>query len=67
MSEYYELTEEKYGFAWGPVHVERTVSGPFGVVITIMNDRGRRFEVRVSPRGQLLEVVRNDFDREVPS
>jgi hypothetical protein len=44
-----ELTQ--YGFAWGPVEVERTVSDPqFGVVLCIKTKRERQY-IRVTPTG----------------
>ena len=59
----YALTDDPYGFAWGPVAVERTASDPkWGVILTIKNDYGKQFEVRVSPSGRVLEVLRDDWN-----
>ncbi len=47
----YELIDTPYGFAWGPVEIERTVSDPkFGVVLTLMTNR-KTLDIRITPSG----------------
>ena len=52
----------KYGFRWGPVHVDRCCSDKIGgVVVRISNapfpESCKRYvDVRVSPKGRVMQV-----------
>ena len=47
---------QPYGFAWGPLEVERILSDPrFGVVIRVSSEK-EQVDIRVSPQGRRLQV-----------
>jgi len=47
----FTLKELPYGFRWGPVTIERTMSDPrFGVILQIKTGRQTK-EIRVTPSG----------------
>lgn len=57
----YEVVETRYGFNWGPVIVERSISDPLGgVLLTIKTIAGRSVDIRVSPKGHILQVSGQD-------
>lgn len=55
-----KLTEGPYGFAWGPVEVERTASIDGQACLTIRTDAGKSISVYVSPTGRSLRVFRDN-------
>jgi len=55
----YQLEQTQYGFRWGPLEVMRGWSDPkFGVGIIVwgIGSSSHRVEIRVSPKGQVLET-----------
>lgn len=50
--------EEKYGFRWGPLVVQRSCHDErrLGYVLSIKTDAGKEIEIRVSPRGTKIQV-----------
>mgnify|MGYP001603501688 CR=1 FL=1 len=52
-----ELEETKYGFKWGPLIVERDASDPKGGYLLSIYTASAKVEVRVTPKGQKIEVV----------
>jgi len=50
----YQLTDEPYGFKWGPMVVSRCISDErIGVVVTIQTKCNREVNIRVTPGGQI--------------
>lgn len=62
-----ELIETKYGFAWGPLVVERDISDPkFGYVLSVYTGYSC-LEIRTSAKGRVLQVTQrapNEYQRE---
>lgn len=54
------LTEGAYGFAWGPVQVQRIAEVEGTVVLRVVTSVGHRLEIYVSPGGRSLRVFRLD-------
>ena len=53
----FELTETRFGFAWGPAHIIRCVSDKkYGVILEVRTGR-QRLNVRVTPTG----VIRTSY------
>jgi len=52
-----------YGFRWGPMEVERLVSDHRGGVLIAIRTGHKRVEIRVSPKGNKIDVgeVRADY------
>lgn len=65
----YELKETQYGFAWGPMLVERIhASSALGVAVEITTPTGNkrnRLYIRVSPKGQRIIVMPIDGQIEI--
>ena len=56
----FPFNETRYGFDWGPLKIERVFSHPkHGVVVRIGSEH-QQFEVRVSPKGQNVNVNEAD-------
>lgn len=52
----FKCEQTQYGFRWGPMKVERTVSDEkCGVVVTLQSEH-RTVQVRFSPKGQRADV-----------
>jgi hypothetical protein len=50
--------EERYGFRWGPLVVQCCChdDNRLGYVLLIRTDKGREVEIRVSPKGDRIDV-----------
>ena len=57
-SERIAIDEERYGFRWGPLVVQRCCHDEkrLGYMLTIRTDKGREVEIRVSPKGDRITV-----------
>jgi hypothetical protein len=53
-----ELRQTQYGFDWGPVSIERVVKDDRVGWVVWVSCHGGLVEVRVSPKGQRIEVTR---------
>lgn len=55
-----KLTNGPYGFAWGPVEVERTAEVDGYVYLTLHTDHKQRaLGISVSPTGRVVRVFRD--------
>lgn len=55
------ITDSGFGFAWGPLGVERRTTTPDGgVVLGLVTDAGVDVDVYVSPAGRSVRIVTKD-------
>lgn len=66
MSEH-TVTDGPYGFAWGPILVERIAEIDGRVVLRVTTDAGRQVEVYSSRTGRSLRVFDHDGRELTPS
>jgi hypothetical protein len=52
------VTHGEYGFAWGPVYVQRTTEIDGRVVLTVTTDTGQSIDIYVSRTGRSLRVFK---------